>query len=170
MSTRGLSKIVGKVHLVGDDVNTDYIIASRYKARAENVEGLAPHVFEDLDPELASRIQAGDLLVAGDNFGSGSSRETAPRVLLAAGIRAVVARSFARIFFRNSINVGLPVIEAEWQDIDDGDEIHIDLESGRITGKAGSVAATFDPLPQFLTEILQAGGIRAQMAKARGSE
>lgn len=153
----------GKAHVVGDDVNTDYIIASRYKARADNIEGLVPHLFEDLDPTLAARIEHGDVLLAGQNFGSGSSRETAPRVLLASGIRVVVARSFARIFFRNAINVGLAVVECDWQSLTDGDEVQIDLDSGSILKPPSTHSGSFEPLPSFLQDILRSGGIREML-------
>jgi 3-isopropylmalate/(R)-2-methylmalate dehydratase small subunit len=152
---------------LGDDVNTDYIIASRYKAQSDNLEGLVAHLFEDLDPTLASRIEQGDIVVAGHNFGSGSSRETAPRVLRASGVRVVVARSFARIFFRNSINIGLAAIECDWEGIEDGQGIEIDLDAGRIAQPAGSTIASFEPLPAFLQEILMAGGIREKLRASR---
>jgi len=159
----------GRVHVVGDDVNTDYIIASRFKARADNVEGLVSHVLEDLDPTLAARIEPGDILVAGQNFGSGSSRETAPRVLLASGIRVVIARSFARIFFRNAINVGLAVVECEWRSLRDGDSVEIDLDSGSLLKSPSTQAGSFEPLPGFLQDILRAGGIRDMLRSETSS-
>ena len=160
-------QLKGKVHLVGDDVNTDYIIASRFKARADDLTGLTTHLFEDLDPTLAERIQPGDLIVAGHNFGSGSSRETAPRVLRAAGVSAVVARSFARIFFRNAINVGLPVVECDWSSISDQDDLVIDTGAGEVRHRDGGFCGTFNPLPPFLTEILEAGGLRELLKRRR---
>jgi 3-isopropylmalate/(R)-2-methylmalate dehydratase small subunit len=160
---------LARVHLVGSDINTDYIIASRHKAKANDAEGLARYVFEDLDPTLAGRIAVGDVIVAGTNFGSGSSRETAPRVLKAAGIRAVIARSFARIFFRNAINVGLTVIESEWSGIEDGDRIDIDEAAGQLVHEEGRVCGSFAPLPPFLLDILRAGGVRGYLQERRGS-
>lgn len=160
----------GHVHVVGDDVNTDYIIASRYKARADNLEGLAEHVFEDLDPTLAARIQPGDIIVAGENFGSGSSRETAPRVLLASGVQAVVAHSFARIFFRNAINVGLAVVECDWQGIDAGQQLEVDLDAGLIIEPPATRVASFEPLPEFLQDILRLGGIRESLRAERSGD
>jgi 3-isopropylmalate/(R)-2-methylmalate dehydratase small subunit len=164
MTMRGLV-IQGAVHVIGDDINTDYIIASRYKGRFDDLSGLTAHLFEDYDPGLAARIAVGDILVAGENFGSGSSRETAPRVIQSAGVAAVVAKSFARIFFRNAINVGLPVIEAAWTAIAPGDSIEIDTRVGQITGRGGDVVGTFEPLPDFLTEILEAGGVRGLLKR-----
>ena len=161
---------LSRAHIVGDDVNTDYIIASRYKARADDATGLTAHLFEDLDPALAARIQPGDVIVAGHNFGSGSSRETAPRVLKAAGVSAVVARSFARIFFRNAINVGLAVIESDWNGISTGDRLCIEVESGSILAESGTVCGTFAPLPPFLIEIVESGGLRGYLRKRASSE
>lgn len=158
---------LARVHLLGSDINTDYIIASRYKAKADDAEGLAPYVFEDLDPTLAGRLAPGDVVVAGTNFGSGSSRETAPRVLKAAGVRAVVARSFARIFFRNAINVGLTVIESDWSGIEDGDRIDIDEGAGELRHEDGRLCGTFAPLPPFLLDILRAGGVRGYLQQRR---
>ena len=160
-------RLQGTAHVVGDDINTDYIIASRYKARADDLTSLTAYVFEDLDPDLAKRINTGDIIVAGDNFGSGSSRETAPRVLLAAGISAVVARSFARIFYRNAINVGLAVIESDWHSIRDQDQISIDIGAGEIRGSESETCGTFTPLPDFLTDILEAGGLREMLKRRR---
>lgn len=159
--------LTGRCHIVGDDVNTDYIIAGRYKERADGMEGLGEHVFEDLDKTLVSRIKLGDFIVAGENFGSGSSRETASRALLAAGVRAVIARSFARIFFRNSINVGLPVIETDWHDIRDGDVVAIDTSTGVVRTVSGEERGRFHPLPDFLSKILDAGGVRELLASER---
>ncbi|MEM3054504.1 MAG: 3-isopropylmalate dehydratase, partial [Candidatus Bathyarchaeia archaeon] len=108
----------GKVIKLGDDVNTDLVIAGRYKFRSVTLEDMAKHIFEDIDPTLASRIKPSDIVVAGKNFGCGSSREQAPRVMVAAGISAVVAKSFARIFFRNAINVGLPALAVDAKFVD----------------------------------------------------
>lgn len=160
--------ISGRVHRVGDDVNTDYIIPARYKSRTEDIAFLVPVLFEDLDPTLASRIRPGDLVVAGHNFGMGSSRETAPRLLRAAGVGAVLARSFARIFFRNAVNVGLPVIECDTEAIADGDEVEVDLEAGSVRVPARGVAVTIQPLPRLMLDILRAGGIKGYL-EAQGT-
>jgi 3-isopropylmalate/(R)-2-methylmalate dehydratase small subunit len=152
--------IRGRVHRVGDDVNTDYIIPARYKSRTEDIASLVPVLFEDLDPTLASRIQPGDLVAAGHNFGMGSSRETAPRLLRAAGVGAVLAPSFARIFYRNAINVGLPVIECETEGITDGDQVEIDLERGEVRVPARGLSIPAAPMPPLMLAILTAGGIK----------
>jgi 3-isopropylmalate/(R)-2-methylmalate dehydratase small subunit len=160
----------GRAIRLGDDVNTDLIIAGRYKFRALPIEELAKHVFEDLDPSLAGKIRPGDVVVAGRNFGCGSSREHAPRVLKAAGISAVVAKSFARIFFRNAINVGLPVVEAEARLIDsteDGDEIEVDLRRGMVRNLSKGLEAEFKPYPPALLDVLAAGGLLSYV-RSRG--
>jgi len=113
---------------VSNNINTDYIISGRYKFKIQDPVELSRHIFEDLAPDFKGRIEEGDFLVAGDNFGCGSSREQAPVALKAAGIKAVVARSFARIFYRNAFNVGLCLIECETNYIDDMDELELDLE------------------------------------------
>ena len=122
----------GKAHKLGDDINTDYVISGRYKFAITDPKELGKHVFEDLDPELASNIKEGDFIIAGDNFGCGSSREQAPQALKATGIRAVIAKYFARIFYRNAINLGLLVLEADTDEIDDGDELELDMKDSKI--------------------------------------
>src|SRR4051794_17300627 len=122
----------GRVHRFDDDINTDYIISSKYKAQTLHIEDATKHLMKDIDPGFAARVRPGDILVAGRNFGCGSSREAAPRVIKAAGLGAVVAASFARIFFRNSINIGLPVLACDTDGIRDGDEIAIDLATGEV--------------------------------------
>ena len=110
-----------------DDINTDYIISGRYKFKIDDMNELAKHVMEDIAPDFASKVEPGDIIVAGRNFGCGSSREQAPRALKAAGVSAVLAKSYARIFYRNSFNIGLPVVECDTDWIADGDVILIDL-------------------------------------------
>jgi 3-isopropylmalate/(R)-2-methylmalate dehydratase small subunit len=122
----------GKAHCFGNDVNTDYIISGKYKFKTLDMKELAKHVMEDLDPDFAERVQPGDFVVAGSNFGCGSSREQAPLALLNAGVGAVLAKSFARIFYRNAINTGLPVVVCDTGLIDAGDELVVDLESGML--------------------------------------
>lgn len=154
--------IKGKVIKLGDNVNTDLVIAGRYKFRSVTIEDMAKHIFEDLDPSLSTRIQPGDIVVAGKNFGSGSSREQAPRVMVTAGITAVVAKSFARIFFRNAINVGLPVLVVEEKFVDatsHGDLLEADLARGIVRNITNNQEATFKPFPKQLLEILEAGGL-----------
>ena len=125
--------IKGKAHRFSDDVNTDYIISGRYKFKTLDMNELGRHVMEDLDPGFYARLEKGDFLVAGKNFGCGSSREQAPLALKAAGVAAVLAESFARIYFRNSINNGLPALVCDTSQIADGDQLEIDLESGMIS-------------------------------------
>jgi 3-isopropylmalate dehydratase small subunit len=151
--------IQGKVWKFGDHINTDLIIPGRY-LDDYNIHNLAKHVMEDADPEFAKRLQKGDVIVAGRNFGCGSSREQAPAALKMAGVAAVVADSFARIFYRNAINVGLPVIVCPGaaKKIAQGEIIEIDLERGTIRAEAGQ-QLKFNPLPAFLREILDAGGL-----------
>ena len=123
-------KLKGVAHRFSpnDDINIDYIISGRYKFKIDDMDELAKHVMEDIDPEFASRVRNGDIIVAGSNFGCGSSREQAPRALKAAGVSAVVAKSYARIFYRSAFNVGLLLIECDTDWIIAGDEITIDLE------------------------------------------
>jgi 3-isopropylmalate/(R)-2-methylmalate dehydratase small subunit len=140
-----------------DDINTDYIIAGKY-TKTLNMDDLASHVFEDLNPSIKNYIW-GKVIVAGNNFGCGSSREQAPLAIKYAGATAVVAKSFARIFFRNAINIGLPVLIAETDNIRDGDELEIDLNSGKITNLVSGKILECSRLPSIMLEILQKGGL-----------
>jgi 3-isopropylmalate/(R)-2-methylmalate dehydratase small subunit len=151
--------ISGRVQRFGSDINTDYIIAAQHKAASLDVTEMAQHTFEDIDPEFVDRVLPGDVVVAGSNFGCGSSRETAPRVLLACGISAVVAPSFGRIFFRNAINVGLPVIECDTSDIEQDDIIKIDLEHGLLLVRGRGLQRRARPLPDVMRALLDAGGL-----------
>jgi len=152
--------IRGKVWKFGDDIDTDVIIPARYLVTFEPEE-LAKHVMEDIDPTFASKVQPGDIIVAGKNFGCGSSREHAPIAIKGAGVAAVVAESYARIFFRNAINIGLPVIDAAEaaREAEEGDMLEIDTEEGEIlntrTGKTYR-AARYD---DFIQDIINAGGL-----------
>ncbi|MFP4170707.1 MAG: 3-isopropylmalate dehydratase small subunit [Methanomassiliicoccales archaeon] len=143
----------------GNHVNTDLIIAGRY-LDDYSVESLAEHAMEDLDPSFSSRVGEGDVIVAGRNFGCGSSREQAPLVLRHKGIRAVFALSMARIFYRNAINIGLPVVvhPDPPRMLEDGEEVTVDLEGGTVSRSDGTVIR-FDPLPDHLLEILSHGGL-----------
>ena len=150
----------GKVHLFGNDVNTDEIIPARYLNRIEPAF-LAAHCMEDADPEFVKKARPGDILVAGRNFGCGSSREHAPIAIKAAGIACVVAESFARIFFRNAINTGLPIVtcpEAA-RDAHAGDEMEVDLAAGEVRNRTTGRAFTFPPFTQEIQEIIAAGGL-----------
>ena len=155
-----MSKLRGKVHRFGANVDTDVIIPARYLNTTDPAE-LAKHCMEDLDPTFPLRVQPGDIMVADDNFGSGSSREHAPVSIKASGIACVVASTFARIFYRNSINVGLPIVECrEIVEITrDGDELEVDLVSGKVTNLTQGVSASAVPFPDFMREIIEAGGL-----------
>lgn len=152
-----MSTISGKVWYFGDNIDTDLIIAARYLNTSDSKE-LAKHVMEDADPEFVNKVKAGDIIVAGENFGCGSSREHAPIALKAAGVSAVVAKSFARIFYRNAFNTGLPIFElAETDAIKEGDNIAISMESGEV--KNGAKTYKFTPIPPFMQELLASGGL-----------
>lgn len=155
----------GKVHKFGDDINTDYIISGRYKFKTLDLKELATHVMEDIDPDFYKRIKPGDFIVAGKNFGCGSSREQAPLAIKYADIAAVLAKSFARIFYRNSINVGLPLIEIDTGRFEDGDEIEVDLEKGVVKNLTRNFELEFPPYPEIMRKILQDGGLVAHFKK-----
>jgi 3-isopropylmalate/(R)-2-methylmalate dehydratase small subunit len=157
--------INGTAHRFGEDINTDYIIAGRYKFKTLDMDELACHVMEDLDPEFADRCQQGDFIVAGKNFGCGSSREQAPLALKHAGVAAVLAQSFARIYFRNSINNGLPALVCDTSQIQDGDELEIDLERGKIKDVTRGIELQSSPMPEVMLDILAEGGLVEYMKK-----
>ena len=162
--------IKGRAWKYGDDVNTDVIFPGRYTYARMEPEEMAKHALEDLDPNFAKEVRPGDVIVAGKNFGCGSSREQAATCLVAAGVGAVVAKSFARIFFRNAINNGLPVLEIPEAvaAIQPGDEVEIDLERGVLIHKG--VEYRFPPLPETVLEILQDGGLIPHLKKALAKE
>ena len=160
----------GKAHIFGDDVNTDYIISGKYKFKTLDMEELACHCMEDIDPDFTDKVQPGDLIVAGINFGCGSSREQAPLVIKHAGVGAVLAKSFARIFFRNAINKGLPVVECDTSDIRAGDELEVDLETGKVTNLTRDEILEVTPLPGVMMDILQQGGLTDYLKKHGGFE
>lgn len=150
----------GRTWVFGRDVDTDLIIAARYLTM-NTPEELADHVMEDADPEFPGKVRAGDIMVAGENFGCGSSREHAPLALKGAGIPVVIAKSFARIFYRNSLNTGLPILTAPdaVDGISEGDEVEVDLQTGRITNLSKVQEFRADPLPPFMQELVAAGGL-----------
>jgi 3-isopropylmalate/(R)-2-methylmalate dehydratase small subunit len=149
----------GKVWKFGDNIDTDLIIAARYLNTSDPHE-LAKHVMEDADPEFYSKISKGDIIVAGYNFGSGSSREHAPIALKYAGISAVIAKSFARIFYRNSFNMGLPIFELdEVERISEGDTLDIDMSNGVIKNITKNEEYKFKAIPPFMQKLLDAGGL-----------
>jgi len=149
----------GKAWKFGDNVSTDHIIPGRYYHLRSNLAELAKHVMEDADPDFAKKVRPGDFIVAGNNFGMGSSREHAPLVIKLAGVSAVIAKSFARIFYRNSINVGLPLLIADTDSIDTGDELEVDFESGKIRNTTKALVIKVKPLPEFVLRIIEAGGL-----------
>lgn len=151
--------MAGRAWKFGDDVDTDAIIPGRYLVMNDPLE-LAEHLFEGVRPDMAAQAKKGDIVVAGENFGCGSSREHAPLALKGAGIDAVVAKSFARIFFRNAINIGLPLfICPEVERINDGDLIEIDMGQGLIRNQTRGESYKTTPLPEFLQQIVEAGGL-----------
>jgi 3-isopropylmalate/(R)-2-methylmalate dehydratase small subunit len=159
-------ELKGKVHKFGDDVNTDEIIPGRHLHTSDPLE-LAKHAMEDADPEFVKRMQPGDFIVAGKNFGCGSSREHAPIALKAAGLSGVIAGSFARIFFRNAFNMGLAIFESPEAAarLKDGQEISVDLDTGVITDLTTGKKYSSQPIPPFMQELLAEGGLTAFVKK-----
>lgn len=150
-------KIKGKVIKYGDNVDTDVIIPARYLNTSDPKE-LASHCMEDIDKTFVKRVVKGDIMVAGNNFGCGSSREHAPLAIKESGIACVVAKSFARIFYRNAINIGLAIIEFE-SDISEGDSLEIDFDNGIINNLTKKKSGNFPPFPEFLQNIINKGGL-----------
>lgn len=155
-----MEKIIGKVWKFGNDIDTDQIIPARYLNTSEPSE-LAKHCMEDADPEFINKMKPGDIIVAGKNFGSGSSREHAPISIKAAGVPVVIAKSFARIFYRNAINIGLPILEAPEavDNIDEGDILEIDFDKGIIVNKTKGKEFKAQPFPDFMQELIAYGGL-----------
>lgn len=153
-------KAAGKVIKYGDNIDTDVIIPARY-LNTSLPEELAKHCMEDIDKDFAKKVNNGDIMVGGVNFGCGSSREHAPIAIKASGISCVIAESFARIFFRNSINIGLPILECPEasKDIDGGDEVDIDFDTGLITNKTKNKTYHAAAFPEFMQELINAGGL-----------
>lgn len=149
----------GKAFKFGDSISTDHIIPGRFAHLRSNLPELAKHVMEDADPAFASRVKAGDFIVAGNNFGLGSSREHAPLVLKIAGVRAILAKSVARIFFRNAINLGLPILICDTDGISDGDELEIDLDAAMVKDITNGNQFTFSRIPEVMLRILEEGGL-----------
>ncbi len=143
----------------GDNVDTDQIIPAEYLTTGD-AKKLAAHAFAKVRPEFSEEVKEGDVIVAADNFGCGSSREHAPRALIGAGISCVIAKSFARIFFRNSINIGLPLVEADvFGRIEEGDEIEVKFDKGVIRNQTKKEEYRFEPLPEFMQKLLDSGGL-----------
>jgi len=149
----------GKVWKFGDNIDTDLIIAARYLNTSEPSE-LAKHVMEDADPAFVSKMSEGDIIVAGENFGCGSSREHAPIALKSAGISAIIAPTFARIFYRNAFNMGLPIFELpEANEINEGDRVKIDMGKGEVINITQAKIYKFTPIPEFMQKLVDAGGL-----------
>ncbi len=149
----------GRAFKFGDSISTDHIIPGRYAHLRSNLAELAKHVLEDADPTFVSRVKPGDFIVAGSNFGLGSSREHAPLVIKMAGVSAILAKSVARIFFRNAINLGLPVLMCDTDKINDGDELEIDLEGGKVKDLTNGSELTLGKIPEVMLRILAEGGL-----------
>jgi 3-isopropylmalate/(R)-2-methylmalate dehydratase small subunit len=165
--------VKGKVWKFGDNIDTDLIIAARYLNTSDEKE-LARHVMEDADPGFAEKMENGDIIVAGENFGCGSSREHAPIALKAAGISAVIAPTFARIFYRNAFNMGLPIFELpEANEIEEGDIVRVDMDSGEIIDETSGKSYKFTPIPEFMQELVDAGGLieyaKRELAQKKGA-
>ena len=159
-------KIKGRTWKFGDDIDTDAIIPARYLNTSDPAE-LAKHCMEDADPAFPSKVKQGDIILAGKNFGCGSSREHAPIAIKAAGVSCVIAGSFARIFFRNSINIGLPIFESEEAaaGIEEGDLVEVDVDTGTITNLTRKEVYRAEPFPGFMQEIINAGGLMSYVAE-----
>lgn len=150
----------GRVHKYGDNVDTDVIIPARYLNTASHKE-LAAHCMEDIDKDFVNKVQQGDIIVADKNFGCGSSREHAPIAIKASGISCVIASTFARIFYRNSINIGLPILECDEaaKDIEDGDIVSVDYDTGVIVNETKNKKYQAEPFPEFIQNIIRKGGL-----------
>ncbi|ADB58352.1 3-isopropylmalate dehydratase small subunit [Archaeoglobus profundus] len=149
----------GRAWKFGDNISTDHITPGRYFHLRSKIEELAKHVMEDADPDFMKKFKPGDFVVAGKNFGMGSSREHAPLALKVAGVSAVLAKSFARIFYRNAINVGLPVLIVDTDPIESGDILEVDLSKGIVRDVTKGIELKAKPLPEFMLRILKAGGL-----------
>lgn len=157
----------GTAHVYGDNIDTDRIIPGKY-TKTLNMQELADHVFEDLDPDFRAKLKDGDILVAGSNFGCGSSREQAPLALKKAGVSIVIAKSFARIFYRNAINIGLPILEISDHTISDKDQLEVNLTTGEVENVTTSAKYQGSEMPLVMIDIINDGGL-VQYLKKRGT-
>ena len=155
----------GKVWKFPDDISTDHIAPGRLFHLRSNLPEFAKHVLEDADPEFASKVQKGDFIVAGSNFGLGSSREHAPQIIKLSGVSAVIAKSFARIFYRNAINIGLLALECDTDLIDAPDELEVDIRKGIIKDLTKNTEIKFKPLPEVMIKLLEDGGLVEHIKK-----
>ena len=158
-------ELKGKAFKFGDDISTDHIAPGRLFHLRSNLPELAKHVLEDADPEFASKMSKGDFVVAGNNFGLGSSREHAPQIIKIAGVGAVIAKSFARIFYRNAINIGLLAIECDTDGIDAGDELDLDVKNGLLKNLTKGSTTMIEPLPDVMIRLLNDGGLIEHIKK-----
>ncbi len=153
-------KFTGKAFKFGDNINTDWIISGRYKFRINNMKELCRYIFEDIRPDFYKEIVPGkSIIIAGSNFGMGSSREQAPWVIKEAGILCVVAKSFARIFYRNAFNIGLPLIEADTSSLEEGDDLVVNANNGEIKNDRNGEIIKFSPFDEFRKNLINLGGI-----------
>lgn len=157
-------KLTGHAHAYGDNIDTDRIIPGKY-TKTLDLQSLADHVLEDLDPDFRTRFRVGDVLVGGDNFGCGSSREQAPVALKVVGVSVVIARYFARIFFRNAINIGLPVLEIPDHDIQPGDVLTVDMARGEVLNQTQQKTYRATQMPDIMLAILAEGGLVPYLKK-----
>jgi len=162
--------LTGRVFKFGDSISTDQIIPGRFAHLRSSLPELAKHVMEDADSTFITRVKPGDFIVAGSNFGLGSSREHAPLVIKIAGVEAILAKSVARIFFRNAINLGLPVLRCDTDRINDGDELEIDLKAGTVRDITNGNQLTFSKIPEIMLHILDEGGLLSYIQKHGGFE
>lgn len=160
--------MAGKAFKFKDNISTDHIAPGRLFHLRSNLEEFAKHVLEDADPTFASKMNKGDFVVAGNNFGLGSSREHAPQIIKIAGVQAVLAKSFARIFYRNAINIGLLAIECDTDLIEASDELELDLKNGVIKNLTQNTKITFTPLPDVMIKLLEEGGLVEHIKKHGG--
>ncbi len=160
-----MEKRKGKAFKFGDSISTDHIAPGRLFHLRSNLEEFAKHVLEDADPTFASRMQKGDFVVAGNNFGLGSSREHAPQIIKIAGVSAVIAKSFARIFYRNAINLGLLLVECDTDGIDAGDELELDIKEGILKDLTKNLEIKITPLPDVMIKLLNDGGLIEHLKK-----
>lgn len=157
----------GKAHRFGDDINTDYIMGSRHRAKSLDYKELAQYLMEDIRPGFYQGFSEGDFIVAGENFGCGSSREYAARILKEAGCNAVISASFARIFYRNAVNVGLLPIECDTSQIEEGDSLEVNIDDGNIKILNKNVVLKTKPIPPFMQEIIAMGGLANYLKDGR---
>lgn len=158
-------QIEGRAWKFGDDISTDHIAPGRYFHLRSNLKELAKHVLEDADSSFASKVKDRDIIVAGRNFGLGSSREHAPRIIKIAGVSCILAKSFARIFYRNSFNIGLPLLTCNTEEIEEGDILKIDFDKGEIEDKTNGKILSTAPLSPFMKTLVEEGGIEEHVKK-----